>query len=77
LKLENILLYKNKSEAKIADFGFASDNSQNLDQKNKWSNRCKTMLAPEILSLIKSNTVRNEPFDETKSDIFALGVTLF
>lgn len=24
LKLENILLYKNKSEAKIADFGFAS-----------------------------------------------------
>jgi len=34
------------------------------------------MLAPEILSVIRANSVK-DVFDEQKSDIFALGVTLF
>lgn len=78
IKLENIFLVNEHKTVKLADFGFARDYTfRSADsQRAIWSNRCKTMLAPEILQMIKNKTPV-QTFDETKSDVFALGVTIF
>lgn len=78
IKLENIFLFEQQQRAKLADFGFARVGvPRNAEvQKADWNHRCKTMLAPEILQTIKRKTA-GSLFDEKKTDIFALGVTLF
>jgi serine/threonine protein kinase len=83
IKLENIFLFGGQQIAKLADFGFARDintdrHASGEAQRLHWQNRCKTMLAPEILSTLRNKaTAATRVFDEFKADMFAFGVTLF
>lgn len=63
LKMQNILVDE-KCNPKICDFGFATLNSQSLNERLGTPNYA----APEILS--------GKPYDGFKADIFSLGVVL-
>ena len=63
IKLENILL-DGKFNPKIADFGYASMNANNLDDYIG----TESFAAPEI--------ILNIPYEGFKADIFSLGATL-
>lgn len=67
IKLENVFLFKATDTVKLADFGFARhcSNWTAEAQKGYWKHRCLSLLSPEILKLIKSNSSSQDlSFDE-------------
>lgn len=76
LKLENVMYNKDSHQAKLIDFGFASETAEiNPTTKEKveklQTNYCGSVhyAAPEI--------VKRTPFNGKKADVWSLGVLLF